>query len=85
MEAITLYKQVLKSNQHFFTYKWRLEEFLKRGFRNFLPESEPLQRYYGAGHSQGTGGTTPPVSPVSPALRSTLLERRKALLEDNND
>ena len=81
LEAITLYAQILKDPASTWTYKWRIEEFFKRvpGFRHFLKESDPLTKFYRAGNSYGAGSTTPPVLPVSPALREEFIEKKKAL------
>jgi hypothetical protein len=82
-EAITLYAQVLHDPASSWTYKWRIEEFFKRvpGFRHFLPESKPLEKFYQAGFF-GTGGTTPPVPPVSPAVKEDFLIKKQKIMGD---
>jgi len=34
-DAITVYSRILKSDRHFFNYRWSLVEFLIRGFEKF--------------------------------------------------
>ncbi len=56
IKAIHNYSQVLKSNAHYFSYKWTLTQFLerglskrgideKKGFWQFLPEAQPFVRF----------------------------------------
>jgi len=85
-EAITLYAQVLHHPDTRWTYKWRIEEFFKRtpGFRHFLPESEPLEKFTRAGLSFESGGATPPASSVSPALKEKFLKEKREFLHDKH-
>lgn len=46
LEAIDNYHSILKSNKHFFSYKWQLWEFLDRGLVNFLTKNDPFTNYY---------------------------------------
>lgn len=54
LDSIALYATVLASAQHFFSYSWPLDEFLQRGVPKFLPETNPLTRFYG--QAPGTNG-----------------------------
>ena len=44
-EAITNYKTVLESDDHFFSYKWSLKHFLQRGLERFLSANDPLTNF----------------------------------------
>jgi hypothetical protein len=63
IDAIALYATVLTSEQHWFTYPWRLEEFLARGVSKFVPSSGPLTRYFGAGPDANGKHATPERDP----------------------
>ncbi len=82
-QAINNYAEILHSPEYRFTYKWRLTKFLKRGLDDFLPESDPLNRMPRADPSCDSGGITPPVLPVSPALREKFLEEKRKLKDGN--
>ena len=47
VNAIINYATVLESNQHYFTYKWTIDLFLKRegALPCFLNESDPLNNF----------------------------------------
>lgn len=44
-QAISNYKTVFTSPNHFFKYRWTLIDFLDRGLRKFLNEAKPLTNY----------------------------------------
>jgi hypothetical protein len=85
-EAIDLYAKVLNHPNSRWTYKWRIEEFFKRtpGFRHFLPESKPLEKFLRAGNSWGQGDVTPPASPVSPAHKEQFLQEKQAMQRERD-
>ena len=43
--AIDNYDIVLKGGDYFFSYRWKLDEFLLRGLEKFLTESDPLVNF----------------------------------------
>jgi len=45
IKAIENYYTVLKSDKHFFTYKWPLIDFLNRGLKNFIDAADPIENY----------------------------------------
>ncbi|WP_217563044.1 replication protein [Paenibacillus sp. GbtcB18] len=46
IQAINLYHEVLKSDDHFFSYKWPLKDFMNpKNLENFLAINDPLQNY----------------------------------------
>ncbi len=44
-DAMTSYKEIVLSDDYFFTYRWSLKEWLLRGLDNFLKENDPHERY----------------------------------------
>lgn len=44
-KAIYNYEQVLKGEQYFFSYKWTLKDFLKRGLDRFVDEATPFTNF----------------------------------------
>ncbi len=40
-QAIRSYAEVFGSDQHFFKFRWTLEDFLGRGLDRFVPEADP--------------------------------------------
>lgn len=50
-EAIDNYATVLSSEEYYWTYRWTLEEFLKRGLDKFLTENKPLENYRKGGRN----------------------------------
>lgn len=67
-QAVELYATVLASSKHWFTYSWTFEEFLKRGVDKFVPEVQPLTRYFGAGPN-GNGSREPAERDPQASLR----------------
>ena len=45
IEAIDNYDSILKSEKHFFSYKWQLCDFMDRGLTNFLSKNKPFVNY----------------------------------------
>ncbi len=45
IQAIDNYYQVLRGDEFFFSYRWKLDEFLIRGFEKFLTENDPFSNY----------------------------------------
>lgn len=45
LAAIEAYAQVVASPVHFFSYRWTLVDFLKRGLDRFVPEALPLENF----------------------------------------
>lgn len=45
LDAIKNYSEVFKSDNHYFSYRWTLVHFLKRGLGQFLNEADPLHNY----------------------------------------
>lgn len=45
IKAFQNYVFVVKSDRHFFSYKWALDDFLNRGLENFVDENDPLKNY----------------------------------------
>jgi hypothetical protein len=45
LNAIKNYSEVLKSSDHFFKYRWTLEDFLRRGLRKFIDSVDPKTNY----------------------------------------
>ncbi len=43
--AIGLYDYILHSENHYWTYKWTLWDFLIRGIDRFVPDADPLKTY----------------------------------------
>ena len=43
--AIKNYSVVVKEEQYYWTYRWKLEEFLLRGLDKFLDENKPLENF----------------------------------------
>ena len=43
--AIDNYDTVLRGDEYFFSYRWKLDEFLLRGLEKFLTESKPLVNF----------------------------------------
>ena len=43
--AICNYKEVYNSDLHYFSHKWDLTDFLKRGLKKFIDESDPLDNF----------------------------------------
>ena len=76
MEAIELYKQVLYSDAHFYTYKFRIERFFRGPFRDFLPEADPLSRFLKTGFPREGAGIPPPVPAVPPNLVNLFKEAK---------
>ena len=44
-KTIDNYSEVLKSNDHFFDYKWSIYDFLNRGFERFHDNSDPWENF----------------------------------------
>lgn len=44
-KAIDNYDTVLKDPKYFWSFKWTLQEFLKRGFDRFIDEAKPLEAF----------------------------------------
>ncbi len=44
-EAIENYTTVLKSDKHYWTHKWTLVDFLKRGLDKFINEADPINNF----------------------------------------
>jgi len=44
-EAIDNYFKILKSENHYFSHRWQLWEFLERGLVNFLTKNDPFSNY----------------------------------------
>lgn len=54
--AMMSYKEIVLSDDYFFTYRWSLKEFLLRGLDKFLKENDPHGRYknkYSPAYKQG--------------------------------
>lgn len=47
IDAIKSYATVLASPEHYWSHRWTLGEFLKRGLARFLPEMNPLENFRG--------------------------------------
>jgi len=45
IEAIDNYDSILKSEKHFFSYKWQLCDFMDRGLTNFFSKNKPFENY----------------------------------------
>lgn len=45
INAISNYAKILKSSDYFFSYKWTLIDFLKRGLRKFANEADPFNNF----------------------------------------
>lgn len=45
LEAITNYAEVVRGEEHYWTHKWRLDEFLARGLDKFKSESDPKTNF----------------------------------------
>ena len=45
LQAFENYKTVLSGAEYYFTYKWTLEDFLKRGLRKFVDEADPFNNF----------------------------------------
>lgn len=45
LQAIDNYHQVLNSDEHFFSYRWTLTDFLSRGLERFMSEARPLENF----------------------------------------
>lgn len=46
LDAINNYSQILSdSTKYYFSYKWNLDEFLKRGFNKFKTDASPFTNY----------------------------------------
>ncbi|RNC62794.1 MAG: hypothetical protein AWM53_02013 [Candidatus Dichloromethanomonas elyunquensis] len=45
LKAIDNYATVLKEDKYFWTYKWKLDEFLVRGLDQFIDKNEPLKNF----------------------------------------
>jgi hypothetical protein len=57
--AIKDYDFVLGSSIHFFSYRWRFLDFIKRGLKNFVPEMKPRENLLNDRQKQG-GSTGDP-------------------------
>jgi hypothetical protein len=44
-EAIANYATVLASDEHYFSHRWTLRDFLVRGLNNFVAEAKPLENF----------------------------------------
>jgi len=66
--ALCNYCEILKSDKYYFSYKWNLKDFLKRGLEKFLDEVDPKNNFLkqelkaesnsdGTGTCPGCGGT----------------------------
>ncbi len=44
-ESIENYSVVLKSEKHYFKYKWALQDFLARGIHKFLTSADPINNF----------------------------------------
>lgn len=56
-EAIRLYSTILRSEAHYWTHIWTLDEFLARGVGKFAPETQPMVRYLRT--DEGSKGPAP--------------------------
>lgn len=45
LKAIENYNAVLASHDHYFTHKWTLWDFIKRGLSKFIDAMHPLENY----------------------------------------
>ena len=45
IEAISNYKKIIDSPDHYFTYKWTLKDFLQKGLDKFLSVNDPFTNY----------------------------------------
>lgn len=68
--AIGLYDAVLASEAHYFTHRWSLIDFLKRGLDKFAPEMEPLSNFRREARSVNAG--------MSPAEIATMFDEEVA-------
>ena len=56
LQAFENYKTVLSGAEYYFTYKWTLEDFLKRGLRKFVNEADPFNNF--KSKKRGSNGTS---------------------------
>ena len=56
LQAFENYKTVLSGAEYYFTYKWTLEDFLKRGLRKFVDEADPFNNF--KSKKRGSNGTS---------------------------
>lgn len=56
VSAIGAYDAVLASEAHYFTHRWSMVDFLRRGLDKFAPEAEPLTNFRRDKRPNGAGG-----------------------------
>lgn len=58
MTAISNYAEIYQSAEYFFSYKWALADFLRRGLRKFVNDADPFNNFKINKNKAGDGSMT---------------------------
>lgn len=77
-KAIINYGQIVNSNKYYFNYRWKLDEFLRRGFNKFDEDWIIISKNFEFNKEEGNEATTS-------SLKEQARERTRQMLEEETN